>query len=564
MPAFLSAPRREIAGILALTLAGAIVRAWNFPRLGLGHFDEGIYALSGLWILQPTGLASIDPKLIPYAPPGFTVLVGLAYFMLGISDLAAISVSLVLGTLTIPAVGWLARRAFGPGAGVAAAALAAFCGPHVAFSRIALTDAGFLLAWLLALGLGSRFLERPGLGRGILLGVAVGIAQNFKYHGWLAGLIVVATGVSLLFGRPRRDAGKRLAWMALPPVFGALVYLPWYQFVEQQSGGYAGLLAHHRTYMGGLALWLPHLRLQLAQAVALSGGPLWGIAAWSLGWVGLNLVAKDSDGLSKLAKSHFATMLIAGATLLAFLPNLSWWLGLAGCAWLIRDTRPTVRLLAIWWIISAILSPLYHPYARLWLPIEAAGWIVLAGLMVDLRARAFLEDREGVRGHRVTWIEPREQVAIALLMLGICHDLGLPPRARPLPDCLAPTDGIRNAVKELAAADPPMPRLFVMARPPVAFYLSTTTRVAFSVIGSWSDLEAAPGGAEWALVDEALLRQEPDRERIRERISDRWVVERSFPATLNNPTLLDINPGAAFDRVVDRQAPLTLYRPRSR
>jgi 4-amino-4-deoxy-L-arabinose transferase-like glycosyltransferase len=224
MFAFLSGPRREMAGILALTLAGGLVRAWGFPRLGLGHFDEGIYALSGLWILQPSGPASIDPSLIPYAPPGFSLLVGLAYFVLGISDLAATSVSLIMGTLTIPAAAWLARRAFGPGAGVAAAALAAFFGPHVAFSRIALTDAPFLLAWLVALALGSRFLERPGVGRGIVLGISVGLAQNLKYHGWLAGVIVVVTGLTQLVGRPRIDVGKRLGLMTLPAICGALVY----------------------------------------------------------------------------------------------------------------------------------------------------------------------------------------------------------------------------------------------------------------------------------------------------------------------------------------------------
>ena len=137
------------------------------------------------------GLAGLDPTLIPYAPPGFPFLVGVAYLGLGVSDLAAILVSILAGTLTIPAAAWLARRTFGAGAGAAAAALVAFSGFHVAFSRVALTDASFLLCWILALVCGQRFLERPRFSSAIALGLSVGLAQWFKYNGWLLGVFVV-------------------------------------------------------------------------------------------------------------------------------------------------------------------------------------------------------------------------------------------------------------------------------------------------------------------------------------------------------------------------------------
>ncbi|HEU5115532.1 MAG TPA: 4-amino-4-deoxy-L-arabinose transferase, partial [Isosphaeraceae bacterium] len=73
--------------VLALTVLGALLRLWSPGRLGLVHFDEGIYALSGAWIGRPGGL---DPMVIPYAPAGYPLLVGLAYLVLGASDLAAI------------------------------------------------------------------------------------------------------------------------------------------------------------------------------------------------------------------------------------------------------------------------------------------------------------------------------------------------------------------------------------------------------------------------------------------------------------------------------------------
>ncbi len=156
---------REALVVVALTVIGGLVRLWSLGRVGLNHFDEGVYALAGLWALSPRGLSDLDPSIIAYAPPGFPVLVGLAYLGLGVADISAILVSVAAGTLTIPVVAWLAERTFGKGAGGAAAALAALSAPHVAFSRMALVDTSFLLAWLVALGQGQRFLERPSPAR---------------------------------------------------------------------------------------------------------------------------------------------------------------------------------------------------------------------------------------------------------------------------------------------------------------------------------------------------------------------------------------------------------------
>ena len=63
------------------------------------------------------GIAAFDPTVISYAPPGYPLLVGLAYGLLGVGDIPAILVSIVAGTLTIPVVGWLGYRTFGRGAG---------------------------------------------------------------------------------------------------------------------------------------------------------------------------------------------------------------------------------------------------------------------------------------------------------------------------------------------------------------------------------------------------------------------------------------------------------------
>src|SRR5262245_4598618 len=127
-----------------LTLVGAVLRVWSFGRLSLGHFDEGVYAFSGLWILSKDGPLGIDPGLIPYAPAGFPFLVGISYMIFGVSDYAAIAVAISMGVATIPVVGWLGVRTFGRGAGAAAAAFAALALAHIAYSRKALTDVPLL------------------------------------------------------------------------------------------------------------------------------------------------------------------------------------------------------------------------------------------------------------------------------------------------------------------------------------------------------------------------------------------------------------------------------------
>src|SRR5437764_9432819 len=107
---------RERHVISLVTLVGAVLRFWAFGHLSLDHFDEGIYAFAGLWITTEHGPLGLDPMVIPYAPLGFPILVGLSYLVFGITDLSAILAATVCGVASIPVAGWLGRRTFGPGA----------------------------------------------------------------------------------------------------------------------------------------------------------------------------------------------------------------------------------------------------------------------------------------------------------------------------------------------------------------------------------------------------------------------------------------------------------------
>ncbi|HMF37755.1 MAG TPA: glycosyltransferase family 39 protein [Isosphaeraceae bacterium] len=553
-------------------MAGAVLRFWGLPRLGLSHFDEGIYAIAGLWSVSPGGLASLDPTLIPYAPPGFPILVGVAYRGLGVSDLAAILVSILAGTLTIPAAAWLARRTCGAGAGAAAAALVAFSGFHVAFSRVALTDASFLLCWIPGLVCGQRFLERPRFSSAIALGLSVGLVQWFKYNGWLLGVFVVLAACLgiLVDPKERHRPRMRAVWGfgLLAVLLAVAVYWPWFAFVESH-GGYAGLLKHHQSYMGGFSSWPPHLRLQLAQMAALSGGPAWNVTECLAAVLCCKLVLLPLGKPNRYRASLLRLAFFALGVLL--FPYLYWWLG---AAWVLDPRQrwsPGKRLLAAAWLGLSILTPFYHPYARLWLPLHFLGWIMTANLINEGfptphqkpgRLASVLEtgDFFGIN----IW----ECIACGIALLAIellGPDMFGSPTLGPgeLPGPLAPSDLLRSGVRK-AVADLPAgtPGLRLLARPPVTFYLGG--RVQVQVEPDLARLLAPGNPGHWALVDLAQLRQEGDPKTASARLLSLWELVREYPVQLGLPALLDIDPGAArAGRSESSSAPLWLLRPRT-
>jgi dolichyl-phosphate-mannose-protein mannosyltransferase len=549
-------PAREWLAVAMLTALGLALRFVGSGRLGLTHFDEGIYALAGLWSQSRAGLSGIDPSVISYAPPAFPILVGLSYTVLGIDDLSAIFVSQSAGVLTIPVVAWLGRRTFGPGAGAAAAAFAATSGPQVAFSRMALTDSTFLLAWLVALGLGMRFLERPGFSRAIGFGLAVGLAQNSKYNGWLAGCIVAAAWVPSLI---RRSNGEGPDWRRaasfglLAAGIAALVYLPWFLFVESH-GGYSRLLAHHRSYLGGMSQWYPHWRAQLAQAIALSGslvdGLNWGMAAWALAWLAcaFALRGRTDAPLPRWLGGPFLAGLSSGMIVLGASANTPYWISLAMTPWLIVARRASPRVVGVSWLAMALLTPFYHPYARLWLPLHANGWLIMAGVTARLcRSSVGRVDVAPTVEPSFRWIGPALLLSI---MVSLAIDRGGRPRARPLTGLLGPADDVRLACAEILGAipkwkSPVVRRIRAFARPPLVFYLGLGSDVPIDREPGPEFLDRPPSKGDAAVLDTAALPSSVDARRF----EFGWVpLANSLvqPTRPPPPTLLDIEPEAAY------------------
>ena len=563
---------REILAVTLVTGVGFLLRIWPPGRLGLTHFDEGIYCFAATWSLSATGLSGIDPMLIPYAPPGYPILVGGVYSILGVFDGAAILVSQMAGTTTIPVVAWLARRASGPGAGCAAAILVALSGPHIAFSRMALTDSSFLLAWLIAVGMGIRFLERPGPARAIGLGIAVGLAQQFKYNGWLTGGIVIATALvgvgTQVESRRASHLVRTFGWGFLAAGVAALVVLPWFIFVENH-GGYAALLRHQRSYLGGAGNWLAAFHSQEVQAVTLSGSKTLVTFAWLIAAIGASWLRFRPFTNWLLPRRIYYQPILAMLLCVSFvevIPDPAWWVGLAFMPWLVGAASTGTRFLGVWWLILSVMTPFYHPYARLWLPIHAAGWIIGGGLLS--RGTAWLSSLHdplsgmtnstgtirGRIGWRVAWL-----VAVGVLCASTL--LATPGRARAIPGLLAPSDSLRHAASRVVSSLPAeVTGLRFLGRPSLRFYLAAS-RINLLPQSGTDPFFSGTDRQVWALLDEAVL---PADHSI---LSDpRWELVESFPTDLALPTLLDRNPSAgltARGQVSSRTVQLRLFRPRS-
>lgn len=556
-PPHLPAPHvgRSAALVAAFAVVGLLLRLWGLGRLGLIHFDEGIYAIAGLWSLSPQGLAAIDPTVIPYAPPGFPFLVGLSYSILGAADVSAILVSVLAGALTIPAAAWLAGRTFGIEAAAPAAALAALSGFHVAFSRMALTDASFLLCWLVGLIIAQRFLERPTAGAGIVLGVAVGVAQLFKYSGWTLGAATILGLIAVAIGDPsRRDSvyqARAWGFGFLGAVVALAIYAPWFLFVESH-GGYSALMAHHGGYVGSVGSWLPRWRVQLEELSALSGGFPWNAGGWLLALGAVIAGSLRNESRPRVGRLAMLA-LVVGTGVIA--PTWLWWVGLAQLLVWRRDASPGLRLLGVSWLGLSILTPFYHPYARLWLPIQSLGWVAAAGLMAELLTR---EDSRPERS-------PARFSLVAACCLGaLLQGLVLiktPASADRGVGPLASSDSLRRAVAATLAELPEEASgLRVLARPPVIYYLAG--RAEARVEPDWESLASGRSG-RWALVDWAQLRQSADAEEAATRLLEHWEKVGEQPTTLNLPTLLDIDPSAARTaRPTEADAPLWLLRRR--
>ena len=438
--------------LLALaTVGGLALRGWHAGDVALTHFDEGVYAFSGLGVADASQPARLFPDQQKFSPPLYFLLVALAN-VCGVSpDRSPFAVNLVVGTLSIPVLWQVARRWFGPVAAIAAAFLLALSEFHILMSRTALTDVTFALTFLVALGAVLSAIERDTLWRQVLAGALVGLAWNTKYHGWFA-LVIGAMVIAGRFGLQHagNDWLRRAVrgWLVMCLV-AAGCYAPWSLFIQGQPGSSTGWVSYFATMLG--FNWLGNLWQQVQQQAYLEGP--WSRASVPLAALAAQLVAaRHGRGWSAwvLPAVGAAAALIGSAGCALALSGIAlrrgWTRGLTGPLWLLGS------LLVLW----AVMAPIYHPYFRLILPFTIATF-ALGGAALD----GWLVPRQHSRWPALAGIGVATVAFVALA--GIW-------RTDPS-DPWRPTPALAQAAEILDAHLPPGSRVSVLGEPALAFYL---------------------------------------------------------------------------------------------
>ena len=552
--------------VAVATVAGFALRIWPVGHLGLNQFDEGIYSLVAHRMSLDFGGRGIDPVLISYAPPGYPLLVGLLSLFVGLSDQTGLLTSAIAGSLTIPFAASISARISGQRAAVITACLLCMAGPHIAFSRMGLTDATFLLCWSMAWLACLSFLRTPGFGNAILMGVLVGIAQEVKYNGWLIGGFALVTAVlGPILSKADRSVKRwscLAVWGSLAILLAWLVVLPWYQFVETH-GGYAALLRHQRSYLGGAAAWWPNLRLQVHQATLFSGSV--GYQAATIGLV-LWSVWLIQPGRLEVGWRTIVRFICVGC-LVGSLANNPVVAGLFGLSLLdVRNSRAS-RLIAVAWVGLFLLTPFYHPYARLWLPFEFASWILLGGLTAQWADQTadLASFCHGLWVHRLRFA-CAGIVLVGTLFLGPGFPLGSATTIGH-EGLFAASDGLKDTASQIVARlEPEVQEIRTFVRPAMSYTLRGPFQ--FRPQSDLSQFEMVSDPRAWGLVDSTLLSpkltraDDPVARQLIASLLGRWEVEAEFWTATSLPTALDLDPARRNYSPANSMACFWLIRPR--
>ena len=332
-----------LVALASLALLAAGLRLWGSVSAPImPHPDEFVFP-----VVRPLKLLSGDLNPHNFTYPTFHLyLLGLiyglffvvqkllgagwsrvefaAYYIFWDSDALvfwARATSVAFAAATVIWVGALARRLYGPGLGLAAAALLALNVIHVRQAALASVDAA-LACWCLgAVWAAVRLFEREEMRDYALAGLLVGLAAGTKYPAAvLGGAVAVA---HLLAGRGLSD--RRLWFSGL---VGALTFVATSPYI----------ILDYETF-------LQHFRFQVSHA---SQGRGAADAAWyqvffnlrhGLGVLGLLLLLA---GLGRAFYHRERDVLVVAAAFLLFYGSIAW-----GKLAFVRYTLPLLPLMAV-------------------------------------------------------------------------------------------------------------------------------------------------------------------------------------------------------------------------
>lgn len=442
----------ELAVLAVISAAGILLRTWHFGDAALSHYDEGVYAFTGLGLSDRSQPFLMFPEQQKFSPPVYVALVALFNF-LGIDPARSpLVVNAVVGSLTIPVVWWVTRRWFGPAAAVGTAALIALNEFHIILSRSALTDVTFALTFFVALAAVLSAIDRLTPRSAVVAGVAVGLAWNTKYHGWFA----LVVGLMVIVGRWQLQR-QGTEWFVRALRMGVLAsavalacYLPWALFIQTQPGSNTGWAYYFATmlrldWFGNF--WRYALQLHYIE------GP------WSRASVPFALLAAQTIAAAtgrRLAPwwagvAAGAGALVAGASGVAVALSLwvlakQWRAGMRGPAWLMAG------VIVLW----VVMAPVYQPYFRLLMPFVVATF-ALAGVALA----------DGSAGHITTRASRTLGVAAASVAVTWIVATRLPDPSDPW----RPLPGFAQAAEAIDRNVPAGVPIRVMGEPALSFHL---------------------------------------------------------------------------------------------
>jgi dolichyl-phosphate-mannose-protein mannosyltransferase len=418
--------RDHTLALAAITAVGIALRWRGVGDLSLNHFDEGVLVSGAfdVWLKGPWSFTLAQPL---QAPPLFPWLVTALMWLTGTTwPIMGIYASALLGSMTIPLFFFLARRPLGNRLGLVAAGLLAASDLHVAFSRMALTEASLTFAFVLAMYCWVRLFESAGrattdAGRptrqrpprrlptvqppvvawptvswAIAAGLATGAAWNIKYNGWLP-LAIAGTGWLLAALRHwlsktflarhsshaahltpsalRHALSLPLAWTAATALAG-ICFLPWYRFVENNfAGGYGAVTHNHLAYVGGWSDW-PDRAWRVLTSLAAFRQFGWLLTLAAAVSCLIYLAARARRVGRSAGRSFNVRRMVWAASLAAAWPAALAmgtdfvWLLLAAAAIVpvLVWGETTEVVLAVWAGAFLVTVPFYHPYTRLVVP----------------------------------------------------------------------------------------------------------------------------------------------------------------------------------------------------
>ncbi|MGI5819806.1 MAG: glycosyltransferase family 39 protein [Armatimonadota bacterium] len=222
--------------LLAATLLAAGLRTYSLADDNLWRDEGASLLLSGgatpQEVIRQTAVR--DPH-----PPGYYLALHFWRRAFGSSDAALRAMSVLLGTLAVPAIFLLGRILFGTRVALGAAALMAVMPTSLRFSQearsYAMLSLLMILAWYFAVRI-TRGRDRPAT-----LGFALTAVLLPYTHYWGGPILlaVVVIPVMLLWGDRER---RRHLWQLLPGVtLTALMLLPWLGIIVRHQMDAASL-----------------------------------------------------------------------------------------------------------------------------------------------------------------------------------------------------------------------------------------------------------------------------------------------------------------------------------